>query len=40
LAGATFRAGVDNVADRTYRIYPNGLNQQGRTFKISAAIQF
>jgi len=35
-----FRAGIDNVVDETYTIYPNGLNQPGRTFKISAAVTF
>lgn len=40
LAGATFRAGVDNVTDTNYRIFPNGLNDPGRTFKVSAAIRF
>jgi len=40
LAGAEFRAGVDNVTDVNYRIHPNGLNQPGRSFKLSAAIRF
>ncbi|MFN3615707.1 MAG: TonB-dependent receptor domain-containing protein [Rubrimonas sp.] len=40
LAGATFRAGVDNILDSTHRIHPNGLNQPGRTFKISAVVPF
>lgn len=40
LEGTVFRAGIDNVFDETYTIYPNGLNQPGRTFKISAAVTF
>lgn len=40
LAGTVFRAGIDNLFDETYSIYPNGLNQPGRTFKISAAVSF
>lgn len=40
LEGTVFRAGIDNVFDETYTIYPNGLNQPGRTFKISAAVSF
>ena len=40
LAGAVFRAGIDNLFDETYAIYPNGLNQPGRTFKVSAAVAF
>ena len=40
LAGASFGAGIDNVTDRDYRIYPNELDQPGRTFKISAAFEF
>jgi len=40
LAGITVYAGVDNVFDELYQIYPNGLSQPGRTFKISTAIQF
>jgi hemoglobin/transferrin/lactoferrin receptor protein len=38
--GAVLRAGIDNLFGETYSIYPNGLNQQGRTFKVSAAVQF
>ena len=33
LDGTVFRAGIDNLFDETYSIYPNGLNQPGRTFK-------
>ncbi len=40
LDGTIFRAGIDNLFDETYTIYPNGLNQPGRTFKISAAVTF
>jgi hemoglobin/transferrin/lactoferrin receptor protein len=40
LEGTVFRAGIDNLFDETYAIYPNGLNQPGRTFKISAAVTF
>lgn len=40
LGGTVFRAGIDNVFDETYAIYPNGLNESGRTFKISAAVTF
>ncbi|TVQ53072.1 MAG: TonB-dependent receptor [Rhodobacteraceae bacterium] len=40
LAGAVFRAGVDNLFDRDHRIHPNGLDQPGRSFKISAAFTF
>lgn len=36
----TLRAGVDNVADRTYRVHPNGLNDPGRSFKIGASVEF
>ncbi|MEM8958844.1 MAG: TonB-dependent hemoglobin/transferrin/lactoferrin family receptor [Pseudomonadota bacterium] len=35
-----FRAGIDNVFNETYAIYPNEVNQPGRTFKISAAVTF
>jgi hemoglobin/transferrin/lactoferrin receptor protein len=38
--GAVLRAGIDNLFDEEYAIYPNGLNQPGRTFKITAAITF
>lgn len=38
--GATFAAGVDNLTDREVRIHPNGLNQPGLTFKLSAAFDF
>ena len=38
--GAVFRAGDDNAFDETYAIYPNGLNQPGRTFKLAASFKF
>jgi hemoglobin/transferrin/lactoferrin receptor protein len=38
--GAVLRAGIDNLFDETYSIYPNGLNQPGRTFKVSATVEF
>lgn len=38
--GAVLRAGVDNLFDEDYSIYPNGLNQPGRTFKFSATVTF
>lgn len=40
LEGTVFRAGIDNLFDETYSIYPNGMNQPGRTFKVSAAAAF
>lgn len=40
LANATFRFGVDNVFDEQYTIYPNGLAQTGRSFKLSASFLF
>ncbi|MEM9499087.1 MAG: TonB-dependent receptor, partial [Pseudomonadota bacterium] len=40
LDGAEIRFGIDNVFDEQYTIYPNGLAQPGRTFKMSAAFTF
>lgn len=40
LQGTVFRFGIDNLFDETYAIYPNGLNQPGRTFKVAAAVSF
>lgn len=40
LEGTVFRAGIDNLFDEQYTIYPNGLPQPGRTFKFSAAVAF
>jgi hemoglobin/transferrin/lactoferrin receptor protein len=40
LEGTVFRAGINNLFDEQYSIYPNGLPQPGRTFKISAAVAF
>jgi hemoglobin/transferrin/lactoferrin receptor protein len=37
---AVLRAGIDNIFDEQYAIYPNGLSQPGRTFKVSAAVTF
>ena len=38
--GAVLRAGIDNLFDEEYAIYPNGMNQPGRTFKITATVLF
>lgn len=35
-----FRAGIDNVFNEEYAIYPNEVNQLGRSFKVSAAVTF
>lgn len=40
LQNATFRAGIDNVFDEQYTIFPNELPQPGRTIKLSAAFEF
>ncbi|MEO1680762.1 MAG: TonB-dependent hemoglobin/transferrin/lactoferrin family receptor [Pseudomonadota bacterium] len=40
LAGAEFRAGIDNLFDENYIIFPNGLSQAGQTFKFSVAATF
>ncbi|MBY5935579.1 TonB-dependent hemoglobin/transferrin/lactoferrin family receptor [Tateyamaria omphalii] len=37
---AVFRAGIDNVFDEQYVIYPNELPQAGRSIKLSASFQF
>ncbi len=39
-ADLEFAAGIDNVLDREFRIHPNGLNQPGRAYKVSAAWNF
>jgi hemoglobin/transferrin/lactoferrin receptor protein len=39
-AGAVLQAGVDNVFDEDFTIYPNGLPEGGRSFKIAAAFTF
>jgi hemoglobin/transferrin/lactoferrin receptor protein len=39
-AGAVLQAGVDNVFDEDFTIYPNGLPEAGRSFKIAAAFTF
>jgi hemoglobin/transferrin/lactoferrin receptor protein len=36
----TLRAGIDNLLDRDYRIHPNGLDNPGRSFKLSASVRF
>lgn len=40
LSNGTIRFGVDNVFDEQYTIYPNGLAQPGRSFKVSASFTF
>ncbi|MEL7280091.1 MAG: TonB-dependent hemoglobin/transferrin/lactoferrin family receptor [Pseudomonadota bacterium] len=40
LDNAVVRFGVENIGDERYVIFPNGLPQPGRTFKISAAYTF
>ncbi|TCO73257.1 TonB-dependent hemoglobin/transferrin/lactoferrin family receptor [Rhodovulum euryhalinum] len=40
LGGMVLRAGIDNVFDRNYTIYPNGLAQTGRSFEVSATFTF
>ncbi|WP_189799526.1 TonB-dependent hemoglobin/transferrin/lactoferrin family receptor [Tateyamaria sp. syn59] len=40
LQNAVFRAGIDNVFDEQYIIFPNELPQAGRTIKLSASFQF
>ncbi|APX14100.1 hypothetical protein BWR18_19765 (plasmid) [Tateyamaria omphalii] len=40
LQNAVFRAGIDNVFDEQYVIYPNELPQAGRSIKLSASFQF
>ncbi len=40
LEDVVFRAGIDNLFDEQYMIYPNGLAQPGRSFKISASVPF
>lgn len=32
--------GIDNLTDEEYQIYPNGLSQSGRTFKVSSTFRF
>ncbi|MEP0961225.1 MAG: TonB-dependent receptor [Roseobacter sp.] len=38
--GMSFFAGIDNIFDEQYTIYPNELPQPGRTFRVSAVVQF
>ena len=40
LQNAVFRAGIDNVFDEQYTIFPNELPQPGRSFKVSATFEF
>lgn len=40
LSNGTIRFGVDNVFNEEYTIYPNGLAQAGRSFKVSASFTF
>lgn len=40
LRGVVLRVGIDNLFDETYAIYPNGLNQPGRTVKLSVSVTF
>ncbi|MEM7597374.1 MAG: TonB-dependent hemoglobin/transferrin/lactoferrin family receptor [Pseudomonadota bacterium] len=40
LENTTVRFGVENLGDERYVIFPNGLPQPGRTFKVSAAYTF
>lgn len=39
-AGAVLQAGVDNLLDENFTIYPNGLPEAGRSFRIAAAFTF
>lgn len=40
LSNGTIRFGIDNLFDEDYTIYPNGLSQSGRSFKVSASFTF
>ncbi|MEL7131938.1 MAG: TonB-dependent hemoglobin/transferrin/lactoferrin family receptor [Pseudomonadota bacterium] len=40
LENAVFRAGIDNVFDEQYTIFPNELPQPGRSLKVSATFEF
>lgn len=40
LDGLRFSARADNVFDRAYRVYPNGVNSQGVSFKLGASVDF
>lgn len=40
LEGAVFRAGIDNVFDEQYTVFPNELPQPGRTLRVSATFTF
>ena len=40
LAGLKVNFGIDNLTNEEYQIYPNGLSQPGRSYKISTTIRF
>ena len=40
LAGLEFRLAVDNAFDKDYRIHPNGIDQPGRSVRLSIASEF
>ena len=40
LDGLRVDFGIDNVFDKTYRRYPNELNETGRNAKLTASLQF
>ena len=37
-SGSTFTVGVDNLFGKTYRIYPNEINEPGTNFKLSLSV--
>ncbi|AKS42351.1 TonB-dependent receptor domain-containing protein [Wenzhouxiangella marina] len=40
LEGFEFRLALDNVFDKAYRIHPNGIDQPGRSVRLSIAREF
>ncbi|GFE51932.1 TonB-dependent receptor [Roseobacter cerasinus] len=40
LEGAVLRAGIDNLLDEQYTIFPNDLAQPGRTLRLSVSYRF
>jgi len=40
LRGFELRFNVDNLLDKNFRIHPNGINQPGRSFRVSLARTF